>query len=304
MSAEVPGILQVGVIGVGPLWRRWLKPALLAERDRYGIVLVADQNRRRADDEAAELRCPSLPSAGRLIRHPEVDVVLLADPQWHGLWALEEALKLGKPVLSAVPLGAEPGAFTRLEALLLQAERAIYFVEPMPALELLERWRSLTAELGRLRRAAATSAPPGWPGLARLTGLALRGLEGQVSAVQAVGAVEGEDFPFALFLEGQLGWKLSIESGARFPWPRLRLQMEHGLAELRFPNQVVWSLGDSKHRQRLPRVNPMPAHLHRFFDLVWAGAWDEENQQEAIRNGRLMQAALRSFEADGKRVVV
>lgn len=299
------GTLQVGVIGMGPVWRRWLKPALLAAPDQYRIVLVADQNRRRADDEAAELRCPSSPSAGRLIRHAEVDVLVLGDSQWHGLWALEEALKLGKPVLSAVPLGAEPAAFTRLEPMLHNAERCVYFVEALSAPGLVTRVRELQqGALGPLTSAFASAETGGWAGLARVAALVTELTDGSNQSVQSVGRDAREAAPRGIALEGKTGWTMYIAGARESSSPRLRLRTERGSASLRWPSRLLWQSGAAQHRERLTRESVLPAVLQHFHALVWSGQCDEDSQRAALENGRLMYAALRSFENEGKRFML
>lgn len=306
MDASASAPLQFGVLGLGPVWRQ-LKPALLAEPERFRVALVADQNRRRADDEAAELRCGSAAGPGRLARHPETDVLLLADPQWHGLWALEEAIRLGKPVLSAVPLGAEPARLEQLEALLARAERTVHFLEPWEAPALIRRTLDLQADaLGPLLRLEAEwpqrAARAAWPAYARLLQLTGDLAEGSIAAVQAVGRSEP---PLALHLEGKAGWRLLLKVQPKSSRSGLRIKLEgtRGTAMLAWPSRLRWSAGPAAtHLERLPKADHVPEALARFHGLVWSGQRDEANHAAALAAARTMQACWRSACDAGRRL--
>ncbi len=93
--------LRVGVIGLGRRWRRYR--ALLARlRDHVEVRAVCDHIARRADSEAQQFDCAAAVGPVELLERPDVEAVLLLDPQWYGLWSLEYACRVNKPVLCAL----------------------------------------------------------------------------------------------------------------------------------------------------------------------------------------------------------
>jgi predicted dehydrogenase len=101
-------VLRVGVIGLGRRWRRRYEPALRALRDRFRVCAVCDQVQVRAQREARRLGCGAAAGPTGLVEIADPDVLLLADPQWFGLWPVDLACRFKKPVFcGAVPEGDE-----------------------------------------------------------------------------------------------------------------------------------------------------------------------------------------------------
>jgi predicted dehydrogenase len=98
--------LQLGVIGPGQRWHRRYLPALHRLKALFQVVAVADQVQQQAAREAKQLQCTEARGVLELIRHPEVHAVLLADPQWFGLWPVQVAAQHQKPVFCGIPLSA------------------------------------------------------------------------------------------------------------------------------------------------------------------------------------------------------
>src|SRR5438270_187051 len=98
--------LRVGVIGLGRRWRRYRR-ALEALRKRVTVRAVCDQVARRAEAEARRLGCAAAAGPVDLLERDDVDAALLLGRQWFGLWPLEHACRVGKPVFCAVPLTAD-----------------------------------------------------------------------------------------------------------------------------------------------------------------------------------------------------
>lgn len=289
MPNAANGLLQLGLLGAGPIWQR-LRAALTQVQDLYRVAMVADDHRHRADDAAAEQRCPVAPSAGKLVHHPEVDALLLADPQWHGLWAMEEAIAAGKPVLSAVPLAAEPEQLERLRPKIESAERTVHFVEPWNAPLLARRLHDLfAAEVGPVRHLAAELRGPLAPlpnaGLARLLHF-LGSLLDRPPARATRLLIQ----PQAAVLAGEWSGGASLVAqhvaGSKSRL-HLRLLCSQGEVEVLWPRKLAWRVGTSRHRERLPSDHALTAELVRFHDLVWSGQRDERNWEEAMNIARL-----------------
>ncbi len=104
MEEESGQPVRLGVIGLGPNWRRYRR-ALRRERQRFRVSLVFDEIAATAARQAKRLRCRAAESVSQLLNSSEVDAVLLADEQWYRLWPLERAAEAGKPIL-CVPLPA------------------------------------------------------------------------------------------------------------------------------------------------------------------------------------------------------
>jgi predicted dehydrogenase len=99
--------LRIGVIGLGRRWRKRYEPALRGLRAIYKISAVCDQVPDRAAREAKRLACDAATGPTQLLEREDVEAILLLDEQWFGLWPLELACQLGKPVLCGCSLAAD-----------------------------------------------------------------------------------------------------------------------------------------------------------------------------------------------------
>jgi hypothetical protein len=95
--------LRVGIIGLGRRWPRYRR-ALQALRGQLEVRAVCDQVVARAERQARRLRCAAAAGPTDLLERADVDAVLLLGGQWYGLWPLEHACRLGKPVYCAASL--------------------------------------------------------------------------------------------------------------------------------------------------------------------------------------------------------
>ena len=102
----MPLRLRIGIIGLGRRWQRF-RPALHELRDRVLVRAVCDQRPIRAEWAARELGCAAAAGPTDLLDRDDVEAALLLGAQWFGLWPLEQAARLGKPVLCAVPLSTD-----------------------------------------------------------------------------------------------------------------------------------------------------------------------------------------------------
>src|SRR5262245_59168381 len=93
--------MRVGVIGLGRNWRQRYRPALRALRDGFRVSVVCDQVEHLARREARRLGCGAALGPTEVLASDDVEAVLLPDAQWFGLWPLEQACRVGKPVFCA-----------------------------------------------------------------------------------------------------------------------------------------------------------------------------------------------------------
>ena len=92
----------VGVVGVGDAWPTHAG-ALRNLAARVRVVAVADAVPLRAEAAAADVGAVAAGGILALARRPDVRAVLLGDPAWWGLSALDLLLTAEKPVLLAGP---------------------------------------------------------------------------------------------------------------------------------------------------------------------------------------------------------
>src|SRR5437588_4919504 len=98
--------LRVGIIGLGRRWPRY-RQALRGLRKQVAVRALCDQVARAAEEQAGQLGCAAAAGPGDLIERADVDAVLLLGAQWYGLWPLERACRVGKPVFCAVSLARD-----------------------------------------------------------------------------------------------------------------------------------------------------------------------------------------------------
>src|SRR5258707_14026128 len=90
--------LRVGVIGLGGRWKKRYKPALQALKNRVDVRAVCDQVQQRAEREASELGCHAVLGLRALLDGEDLDALLLLEPQWYGLWPVEQLCRRRTPV--------------------------------------------------------------------------------------------------------------------------------------------------------------------------------------------------------------
>ena len=147
-----PAVIGVGVAGLGPDWPERQRPALERLAGRVRIAAVHDAVPVRARTAAADLSRTTGGTAAvggllALARRPDVRAVLLGDPAWWGLSALDLLLRADKPVLLAGPVDPRDD---RLDALAARAASAGTVVTP----DLSRRFAPATL---RLRELIATA---------------------------------------------------------------------------------------------------------------------------------------------------
>ena len=145
-----PGVIGVGVVGLGPEWPDIQRPALDRLAGRVRVAALHDAVPLRARAAAAEVGAKPVGGLLALARRADVRAVLLGDPAWWGLAALDLLLTADRPVLLAGPVDPRDD---RLDALAARAASAGTVITP----DLSPRFTPATL---RLRELIATALGP------------------------------------------------------------------------------------------------------------------------------------------------
>ncbi len=307
--------LRVGVIGLGRRWQRY-QPALAGLRRHLEVSGVCDQVARSAERIAARIGCHHAAGPVDLLEREDVNAVLLLDWQWYGLWPLQQACRLGKPVYCALSLLREPEVDSLQQQIQASQLPVLMSSSPVLAPALLRLRQLLGQHLGpprllrierslpRLPRGIPTGGAPG------LGAPALLGMLQICSALfqtkpESIWAVEAPHSPLvSLMLEfgpdrvAQLNLWIDPASP---PFCRVRAVAEHGQAEVLLPRRLSWRNREGQHRQKWPRQPYARPLLYRFAAAVAGGQPVQPNFQEAYRALLWWRAANQSL-ADGRRV--
>jgi predicted dehydrogenase len=264
--------LRVGVIGLGPRWRRQYRPALGSLREQFEISAVCDQVHERAARAAKRLGCAAAGGPTDLLERKDVDALLLLDAQWHGLWAAELACRAGKPAFCCPPaaLAADEGESVRRQA---DASRVpVMLALPLRVLPAAARLRELLAgALGQpqlvLGCAGATAAGT------ELSLLDLLDWSATLFAAPATPVTRVVTPALSsVVLEYGTGRSAQLTT-YRAPAPagpvRLEVIAERGRAVLQTPDRLSWADAEGRHTHRPPRSgSPARALLEQFYRVA------------------------------------
>lgn len=271
--------LRIGIIGLGPRWRRYRR-ALLAPGARVRPVAVHDPSAARAEAEARALGAVAVGGVVELIERPDVEALLLVGGAWFGLWPLEQAVRVGKPVLCAAsPAEDEANAEALREK--VAAAGGIH-VATWPALTVVREALEgrLQESIGRplfaqvsctLRRGASRE---GDALVSRAAVALLRECADLFGAApEQVTAHGTADLTSVMlrFPEGRVA-QLTLWAGAAARANcRLQVEAENGAASAELPRVVEWLDGEGRHRQELPPGTAEMVALDRFASAVRDG---------------------------------
>jgi predicted dehydrogenase len=290
--------MQLGVIGLGRHWRQRYKPALRALRDRLAVRLVCDQVFQRARHEARQLGCAAALGPTELLHSDAVEAVLLPDAQWFGLWPLELACRLGKPVLCGDgPLPDEPD---------LERLRQLVQDSGLPVMAgLAPRHAPVTGALldllaGRLGPTRAVACdffqPPGSALPLALLDWCVRVLDAEPVSVLAAGSDAGGLASVHLeFPDGRQARLTGWSGPEAWHAPRLQVHAERGWASVELPGRLRWADAEGRHATTL-RGQPQAEAilLDRFGDAVRSGRPPQPCLADACRLLTWLRAAERS----------
>ncbi len=288
--------LRVGVIGLGPLWRRQYAPALRGLRDRFEVAAVCDQVHERAARAAKRLGCVAAGGPTDLLERDGVEALLQLDAQWYGLWAAARACAAGKAVFCCPPAelgGAEGNALRR------QAETSgapVMLALPLRVSPALAQLRELLAvELGGARVVLASAGATGPAGLTLLDLLdacaALLGGEPARVTRAETAALSSVVLDYGDGRSAQLAVYRSPRPAAP---ARIEVLAEKGRAELRLPDRLSWCAPGGRHAHRpAAPFSPARALLERFHGAA-CGTAAAPGLGEAARLLGVLEAAAPS----------
>jgi predicted dehydrogenase len=272
--------LRVGVIGLGPCWRRY-RPLLRRLREHVEVRAVCDQVLRRAEMEAQQFDCASAAAPVELLERPDVEAVLLLDTQWYGLWPLEHACRMNKPVLCATSLADDEAHADALREIIHTSGLPVLMaVPPLLAPATRQLRELLTHRLGQARLVRAD-----WSMASPISG-DLLGDEAVLPLLftcawllddvpRSVWALDGESASFVTLIlrfgcDRLAQVNLWAATAGRSP-PRFDVVAEAGTSTAELPRQLRWRDADGQHAQRLPRRSAEQNSLERFILALRAG---------------------------------
>jgi predicted dehydrogenase len=272
--------LRVGVIGLGRQWRRY-RPLLARLREHVQVRAVHDQIAHRAEAEAQRFDCSAAAGPTELLERQDVEAVLLLDAQWYGLWPLEHACRVNKPILCTLsPTDDESHADAIRERIQASALPVLMALPTLLAPATRQLRELLTHRLGQARLVRAD-----WSGVPHPNGDLLRTpavlplltacawlLD---DAPRSVWTLDGERASFTTLMlrfgcDRLAQVNLWTATAGRMP-PRFEVVAESGTAGAELPRQLRWRDAEGRHTQLLPPRSAEQSSLERFILALRAG---------------------------------
>ncbi len=312
--------LRVGIIGLGPRWRRY-RSALVGLRPLLEVRGLCDQVQARAERQARRWRCQAVAGPLDLLERDDVEAVLLLNRQWYGLWPIEQACRLGKPVFCATGLAGDEDHLEALRTRVRESGLPVLMALPAAEAPALGHLRDLLAgPLGgaRLVRVEAALAPGPRGAGATGTGSALLQtpallsllhgsctlLEGDPVSVRAQAAEAAGLVSLILEYDGGRVMQVTLWAGPRAAGPaRVDVAAEKGTATVEFPVALRWRDGDVEHSRRTPAGSARRALLERFVRALREGRAPQPDFEAAWRCHTWVRAASRSL-AEGRAIAL
>jgi predicted dehydrogenase len=304
--------LNVGVLGLGRRWQSRYLPALQAMRDRFAIRAVADSVAFRTEEEARKLECD--PNAGMidLLENPAVEAVLLLDEAWYGLWPIEAACRVGKPVFCAAVSAVEAESLELCRTVrdrglpVMMAMASRLAVPTQRAQELLQN------ELGAARLIiidsvhSASVSEPSNPVMLDLVDWCLTLIGRRPATVQMIRATSGVLANMLVeFTDGAAAQIIGRQGTGRTFSRRLEITASQGTAEIQLPNRVRWRTQLGQHLEQLPAGGSRVRLLLEYFhQAVTEGIPMRPNLDDAWTAMQCLRAARASLSAEGRRTPV
>jgi predicted dehydrogenase len=302
--------LRVGIIGLGRRWQRY-RPILAGLRDHLEIRAVCDHVERHASHTAKQLDCAAAAGPVDLLDRDDVEAVLLLDSQWFGLWPIEWACQVGKPVFCALtPAHDDPHAEVIRETI-HQKQLPLVMAVPLLRAPILDHLRKVLEEslgparLARVdRRVSAVGAcslqmPTALPLLTACSFL----MGGSPESVWACPTESSAFTCIVLTFAGARAAQLSLWATPDSSHCRLEAITEKGSAAAVLPRSMVWTNAEGQHTLRLPASSLRRRALEHFLRVVRGEEPVGSDFEQSYQALRLLRAARRSL-GEGRRVAV
>jgi predicted dehydrogenase len=295
--------LRVGVIGLGRRWRRY-RPLLARLREHVEVRAVCDQIARRAEIEAQQFDCSAAAGPVELLERPDIEAVLLLDAQWYGLWPLEYACRVNKPVLC---ISSPASDAAHADALHQQIQSSglplLMALSPLLAPATRQLRELLTHRLGQARLVRADWSAPPHPNGDLLGDAAVLPLLAACAWLlddvpRSVWTLDGDSAAFVTLMlrfgcDRLAQVNLWTATAGRTP-PRFEVVAEAGTATAVLPRQLRWRDADGQHAQRLPPRSAEQSSLERFILALRAGQPLRPSFEDAYQALTWLRAAVQS----------
>lgn len=261
--------LRIGIIGLGRRWPRYRR-ALGLLGDEVRAVAVYDAAPARAEQEARELGCACVGGVMELIERADVQAILLAGSSWHGLWALEQAARVDKPVLCAVSPLADEAHAESLRATLSDHPRLHFALWPTLTLLRESVAERLQDTLGQPVLVQATWTRPQAPTSSSVLALLLECVNVFGLPPTRITSHHAADLTSLLlhFDANRTAQVTLWSSPAARASCTLQVEAENGSIRAEWPNRVEWTDGDARHQHELPGGLAEMVVLDRFVQAV------------------------------------
>jgi predicted dehydrogenase len=111
-------MINLGIVGLGPVWESRYRPVLDKLQHRVRIRAVFDPVASRCDEVASTLRAAPYQGVLALLTHADVRGILLLDSSWYGNALIHFVRQMHKPVYIAGSLGENRDELSRLCSLI------------------------------------------------------------------------------------------------------------------------------------------------------------------------------------------
>jgi predicted dehydrogenase len=296
--------LRVGVIGLGRCWRRYRR--LLARlRDHVEVRAVCDQIAHRAEIEARQFDCAAAAGPVELLERPDVQAVLLLDAQWYGLWPLEHACRINKPILCTSSLVSDEAHADTLYESIQSRGLPVLMTLPTFLTPATRHLRELlTHRLGQARLVrvdwSMRPSPSGGDLLGNATVLPLLAACAWLldDVPRSIWTLDGDSAAFVTlvlrFGSDRLAQVNLWTAAAGRASPRFEVVAEAGTATAELPRQLRWRDADGQHAQRLPPRSVELSSLERFIVALRDKQPLRPSFEDAYQALTWLRAAVRS----------
>jgi predicted dehydrogenase len=287
--------LGVGIIGLGRRWQRY-RAALSRVRQSLVVRAVFDPVAHRAETAAKQLGCTAAPGCLQLLERSDVEVILLLDRCWFGLWPLECACVRGQPVFCALALTSDDAHADNLRTQIDAAHLPVMMADPLACSPALGRLRDLLRGHGgsaRLVRAdcavrtSPTMAHSLWRTRAAAGLVAICSELFDAAVVRATSCAADSGDLTTMLLDYGAGRTAQISlwtAGAHGSYCRIEAVLEHATATVTLPNRLRWRDANGHHSERRPCLPLEVTLLDRFGQAVRTGEPPRPDFEDAFRN--------------------
>lgn len=295
--------IGIGVVGLGQRWQKRYRSAVLKLPELFRIVGVCDQIAQIAAKEARELQCGRAAGIVELLRHTDVQALLLADSQWHGLWSCIKAMEFGKPILCGVLPGNFDGNEYGLEAVNL-ADAPLLFDLPMSRSPLIVAARDLiTSHIGKPSIILCTILEQTHDAnhshevvSLQYFDLCLKLVQDVPRRVQATGLADGSLMTVLIELSDNCAIQLVRCASKNRPSCRMQILADKGTAWVDFPNRIRWTTKSAGREKILKKKKDSAQELLKeFHQRITSGGVRDNPMAEVVRALQIQQLARRSW---------